>query len=193
MPTVPARQPAPTDDGSDLGPVLAAAAAGDASAFEALHRRFAAIVHGIARARVGRTEADDVVQETFVALHRNLPRIRDPRALPGWLRQVATNAANDRWRRRRRRRRETSGLCDGEDPVAPEASAGADADLRRRLWAGLGALPETYREALVWRLVEGLSGPEIAARTGLTHASVRVHLCRGMALLRAELRKADPS
>lgn len=192
MPTVPAPLPDPAEDGSDLGPVLAAAAAGDAAAFETMYRRFAPVVHGIALARVGRTEADDVVQETFVALHRGLARLRDPRALPGWLRAVATNAANDRWRRLRRRgAAEAHDL--GEGPAAPEANADGDLDLRRRVWAGLGALPEVYREALVWRLVEGLPGPEIAARTGLTPASVRVHLCRGMALLRAELRKANPS
>jgi RNA polymerase sigma-70 factor (ECF subfamily) len=49
------------------------------------------------------------------------------------------------------------------------------------------ALPVAYRETLVLRLVEGLTGPEIAERTGLTPASVRVNLHRGMALLREKL------
>jgi RNA polymerase sigma-70 factor, ECF subfamily len=48
-------------------------------------------------------------------------------------------------------------------------------------------LPEAYRETLVLRLVEGMTGPEIAARTGLTAASVRVNLHRGMKLLRERL------
>ena len=48
-------------------------------------------------------------------------------------------------------------------------------------------LPESYRETLVLRLVEGMTGPEIAARTGLTAASVRVNLHRGMKLLRERL------
>ena len=48
-------------------------------------------------------------------------------------------------------------------------------------------LPEAYRETLVLRLVEGLTGPEIAERTGLTPASVRVNLHRGMKLLREKL------
>lgn len=46
-------------------------------------------------------------------------------------------------------------------------------------------LPEAYRETLAMRLVEGMSGPEIAAVTGLTQRSVRVNLHRGMHLLRA--------
>jgi RNA polymerase sigma-70 factor (ECF subfamily) len=50
-------------------------------------------------------------------------------------------------------------------------------------------LPESYRETLVFRLVEGMTGPEIAARTGLTEASVRVNLCRGMKMLRERLER----
>ena len=48
-------------------------------------------------------------------------------------------------------------------------------------------LPESYRETLIFRLVEGMTGLEIAARTGLTPDSVRVNLCRGMKLLRDQL------
>jgi len=48
-------------------------------------------------------------------------------------------------------------------------------------------LPEAYREPLILRLVEGMTGPEIAARTGLTHGSVRVNLYRGMQMLREKL------
>ena len=48
-------------------------------------------------------------------------------------------------------------------------------------------LPEAYRETLVLRLVEGMSGDEIAARTGLTSASVRVNLHRGIKMLRERL------
>jgi len=50
------------------------------------------------------------------------------------------------------------------------------------------SLSEAYRETLILRLVEGMTGPEIAARTGMTHGSVRVNLHRGMQQLRAKLR-----
>jgi len=53
--------------------------------------------------------------------------------------------------------------------------------------AVLRTLPETYRESLTLRLVEGMTGPEIAARLGLTHGSVRVNLHRGMRMLRERL------
>ena len=49
------------------------------------------------------------------------------------------------------------------------------------------SLSQAYRETLILRLVEGMTGPEIAARTGMTHGSVRVNLHRGMEQLRAKL------
>ena len=59
-----------------------------------------------------------------------------------------------------------------------------------RALAAIRALPEAYRDTLMLRLVEGMTGPEIAWRTGLTPESVRVNLCRGMKLLRHAL---DPA
>jgi len=49
------------------------------------------------------------------------------------------------------------------------------------------SLPEAYRETLVLRFVEGMTGPEIASRTGLTAASVRVNLHRGVKMLREKM------
>ena len=63
---------------------------------------------------------------------------------------------------------------------APKAEAIAVLDTIR-------ALPEAYRETLILRLVEGMTGPEISERTGLTPESVRVNLHRGMKMLRERL------
>ena len=57
--------------------------------------------------------------------------------------------------------------------------------------ASIQRLPEAYRETLVLRLVEGMTGPEIAERTGLTPGSVRVNLHRGLQLLRDALGGKD--
>lgn len=167
----------------DLEPTLAAARAGDDAAFAALYRRFVGVVHGIALARVGPSDADDVVQEAFVAVHRGLASVRDAAAFPGWVCAVARNAATDR-ARRKARAPVTAPLHDhAARPVTHD-----DGDARRaHALAALQALPEAYRETLVFRLVEGLTGPEIAARTGLTPGSVRVNLCKGLAMLRARL------
>ena len=171
----------------DVAAWLAAARGGDGTAFEALYRRYAPVAHGVALARVGPSDAEDVVQDVFVALHRSLATLRDPAALAAWVRTTAAHAAVDRLRRRARAPT-TAPLADARAREAADDGAA----LRARVLAAIQGLPDGYREALVWRLVEGLSGPEIAARTGLTPGSVRVHLHRGMALLRDALPEDRP-
>ena len=68
------------------------------------------------------------------------------------------------------------------DSASARAEALAILDLIR-------SLPDAYRETLVLRLVEGMTGQEIANRTGLTAASVRVNLHRGMKMLREKLQR----
>jgi len=183
----PEARPAAADGATEVLRWLVAARGGDGDAFAAIFRRFAPIVHGVALSRIGPSDADDVVQETFLALHRALASIRDAAALAGWLRAVAVNAVTDRFRRRARRP-SPAPLADVADCAArPPANDGHA--LRLDVLARIQELPEAYRETLVWRLVEGLSGPEIAERTGLTPGSVRVNLHRGMALLRERLKE----
>lgn len=173
------------EGGRELALALARARTGDPAACEALYRDYARAVHGIALARVGPGEAEDVTQEAFAAVFRGLSAVRDAAALPGWICAVARNVAEDA--RRRRARRPAPGPLASE-PVAPPVRDG-EGELRSRVLRRLEQLPQAYRETLVLRLVEGLSGPEIAARTGLSPGSVRVNLCRGMALLRPLLQE----
>lgn len=169
----------------DLAPLISAARAGGRDAFGEIHRRFAAVVHGIALAHVAPSDAEDVTQETFVKVHRTLATLRDPEAFPAWICRIARNVALDHARRARRRPPQSPLPFDREAP----ASAAGDEDLRRQALRALARLPEAYRETLFLRLAEGLSGPEIAARTGLTPESVRVNLCRGLSMLRPLLRE----
>jgi RNA polymerase sigma-70 factor (ECF subfamily) len=71
----------------------------------------------------------------------------------------------------------------GSQQAGPQAEAA-------EILALIQSLPEAYRETLILRLVEGMTGPEIASRTGLTHASVRVNLHRGMKQLREKMEAA---
>jgi RNA polymerase sigma-70 factor (ECF subfamily) len=105
-----------------------------------------------------------------------LPQLGEPAAFPGWILAIARNRAIDHVRGQK----PTDELVDV--PVdAPRAG-----ELREALTA-LRALPDAYRETMILRLVEGLTGPEIAEQTGLSHGSVRVNLHRGMKLLRERL------
>ena len=161
------------------------AGAGDQAAFAGLYDRYARMVHGMILASVGpgagRDDVDDLVQEVFLAAWRRLGALRDPAAFGGWLASIARNRATDY----HRRRHDSEELP--EHLAAPEASS-ARLEAHAVL-AVIRSLPPAYRETLVLRLVEGLTGPEIAAQTGLTAASVRVNLHRGMKLLREKLER----
>lgn len=163
--------------------LVRAASAGDQAAFEHLYARYAPMVHGILLARVPRTDVDDLVQEVFVAAWQRLGSLREAGAFGGWLAMIARNRATDF----HRQAVPSCELDEGDASTRRDADpAGAAIDAARALGA-IRSLPAAYRETLVLRLVEGLSGAEIAARTGLTAASVRVNLHRGMKLLREKL------
>ncbi|MGQ0553021.1 MAG: RNA polymerase sigma factor [Planctomycetota bacterium] len=154
---------------------------GDEQAFRALYERFAPMVHAVLVTRAPRGEADDLMQDVFLAAWRALHQVRDGEHVGAWLAAMARHAAQ-RGCERARRRLETPIESEPMDP-----RRGADG--RLDVLAVLRGLPVAYRETLAMRLVEGLSGPQIAEATGLTHGSVRVNLSRGMKLLQAALRE----
>ncbi|MHC5064946.1 MAG: RNA polymerase sigma factor [Planctomycetota bacterium] len=158
-------------------------ASGDPDAFTRLYERFGPVVHGILLLRVGHEEAEDLTQEVFLRLHRGIGVLREASSLPAWICTTARNLATDHMRRQSRKpEQEPLGELAGGD-------GGENHELATRVLQRLRALPEAYQETLVLRLVEGLTGPEISACTGLTEGSVRVNLCRGMSILREQLRK----
>jgi RNA polymerase sigma-70 factor (ECF subfamily) len=159
---------------------VAAARAGDRAAFGRLYARYLGMVHGILLARVPRTDVDDLVQEVFLQAMRKLSSLRDAGAFGGWIAMIARNRAHDFFRSSKP---ETE-LVDNIAATSGKPDAEALAAL-----AAIRSLPEAYRETLILRLVEGMTGAEIAERTGLTPGSVRVNLHRGMAQLREILSK----
>jgi len=151
---------------------------GDREAFAQLYQRFARMVHGIVLARIARTDVDDVVQDVFVTALDRLADLREPAAFGGWLAAIARHRAADYGRRMLVTDVLTEDAAAREDPDRLEALEILDA---------VRSLPDAYHETLMLRLVEGMTGAEIAERTGLTPASVRVNLHRGMKLLREKL------
>jgi RNA polymerase sigma-70 factor (ECF subfamily) len=150
---------------------------GDRDGFARLYDLYAPLVHGILLARVPRMEVDDLVQDIFLHAFKKLHTLRDAAAFGPWIAMIARNRAVDF----HRRSKETVEIDDDVRGSNTQESRAAEIlELIRNL-------PEAYRETLVLRLVEGMTGPEIAERTGLTAASVRVNLHRGMKLLREKL------
>ena len=156
--------------------LIRAAAEGDRAAFGELYLRYARLVHGILLARVPPRDAEDLVQDVFMAALRRIGELRTVAAFRGWLAAIARHRAIDYFRER------GAGREAPELRVVPARSPDTldglvALDMLRRL-------PEAYRETMILRLVEGMTGPEIALQTGLTPESVRVNLCRGMNMLR---------
>ncbi len=175
---------APAWSPEDDVPLVRLAQSGDAASFDALYVRHARVVHAVLLGRSGsREDAEDLVQEVFLAAWRQLATLRDPAAFAGWVMTIARHQRIDH----ARRARQLTPLAEVEARLAgtrPVDTARLEAE---RALAAVRALPPAYRETLLLRLVEGLTGPEIAQRTGLTPESVRVNLCRGMKLLREAL------
>ena len=165
--------------------LVLAARAGDRDAFGALYDRYARMVHGILLARVPASDVDDLVQDVFLRALPKLCDLRDAARFGPWLAAITRNRANDYHRQSRTVATPTESLSEDEvDLPALETHRGEEA---AAILAIVRSLSETYRETLIHRLVEGMTGPEIAVRTGMTPGSVRVNLHRGMQQLRERL------
>jgi RNA polymerase sigma-70 factor (ECF subfamily) len=162
---------------SELAQTIRAVASGDQDAFSRLYAAYVRMVHAILLGRVPRRDVDDLVQDVFLTAYLRIAELRDARAFGGWIAVIARNRATD-YLRQSRQEVELPAELPGGDAIQAETLAVLDV---------VRKLPEAYRETLVMRLVEGMSGNEIAERTGLTPASVRVNLHRGMKLLREQL------
>jgi RNA polymerase sigma-70 factor, ECF subfamily len=181
--TAPAPEPA-----GDSSLVLAARE-GDRAAFGGLYARYARMVHGILLARVPASDVDDLVQDVFLRALPRLCDLRDVARFGPWLAAITRNRANDYYRQTRAAAAVTVSLPEDEAEL-PASNTARDPEAATIL-ALVRSLPDAYRETLILRLVEGMTGPEIAARTGLTPGSVRVNLHRGMQQLREKLSQAS--
>ena len=156
---------------------------GDNEAFNDLHKMFAPLVHGIVLARVPPGEVEDIVQEVFLLAYKRLHTLRDRNAVGAWLAMIARNCATEFYRRAKPTEELSEDLSGSSNNSLAEA---------REILAVIRALPEAYKETLILRLVEGMTGAEIAEQSGLTPESVRVNLHRGMKLLRQKLGIKEP-
>ena len=169
----------PAGHAAEDGRLVRLARTGDESAFARLYERYGRIVHALLLARVSRDEVEDLVQDVFLTAWKRLDDLRDPAAFGGWIAMIARNRATDAHRR-------SAEFVELPDDLAGRGGPSDQAEAHAALDA-IRTLPEAYRDTLMLRLVEGMTGPEISERTGLTPASVRVNLHRGMKLLREKL------
>ena len=163
--------------------LVVAARAGEGWAREALFRRHAPLVAGMAFRLLGRDEdVDDLVQDSFVEALRSLHRLQAPQAFASWIASIVVRTSSKLIRRRRLLTRlglrRGDAAVDVEAVVSPSAPPDVATELRD-LYGRIEALPAKERVALVLRRVEGLAIDEIAALTGASPATVKRRVAEG--------------
>ena len=152
--------------------------------FDALVREHQSMVFSLAYHFLhDRGLAEEVAQEVFLSLHRNLATVESPAHALFWLRQATVRRAIDETRRRRRRPQ----VALDEVPEPATGAGTADpllGDVLRRL---IAALPEAPRMVMVLRYQEDLDPSEIAELLEMPLATVKSHLHRSLAVLREKL------
>lgn len=132
-------------------------------------------------------DAEEVVQDAFVAVHRHWGRLRDEESAAAYLRRCVVNGARSALRRRGVRERYAASLAAGRPGVDVRSAedAAAQAALHDDVVAALNRLPQRQREVLVLRYYLDLDLDSTAAALGVTVGSVKTHAHRGLAALRA--------
>src|SRR5216684_1513537 len=147
----------------DDAALVRAAQGGDRAAFGQLYQRYVRMVHGILLARVPSAAAEDLVHDVFLQALPKLAALRDVSRFGPWLAAIARNRATDF----HRRAKPDCSLDDqaqvAEAPENPEREIAIEDSIT--LLNAVRGLPDVYREPLILRFVEGMTGPEIAART----------------------------
>ncbi len=145
-----------------------------------------AFLRGLARRLLDASEADDAVQDTYVAALESSERARRPQA---WLGTVLRNIAASR-RRARERRRLREQESARRDRISPADKDVARLEVRRRAVAAVLALDPVYRDVVIARFLHGLSVARTARRLDVPRETVRTRQRRALAQLRARLDSA---
>lgn len=135
-------------------------------------------------------EADDAVQDTFLAASRALATFRGDASLKTWLTTITVNQCRGRLRKRKTRQRLQFLISNIQSRIAPLPSpedSALEADTHRRLWAAVDTLDEKHRLPVLMRYVHELPIPEIAAALGLPEGTVHSRLNHARARLKEEL------
>lgn len=181
--------------------LAARAKSGDQEAFRLLfersRRRLAVLVHyRMSPSLRARMEADDVLQEVYLAAWRDLDRFhwRSPGSFLRWLSAIASHVLADLARYENRDKRDAARLTRFRSVSNPGGAEPADTDTPsriytraerlRQLFARLDELPEDYRNAIVMAKVEGLDTAEMAARLGRSREAAALLLHRALARFR---------
>jgi RNA polymerase sigma-70 factor (ECF subfamily) len=142
---------------------------------EALYQAHVRPIYAFIFSRVGSREvAEDITSEVFLRALAHLDPTREEHSIVAWLYRVARNAVNDYWRAGRGAQVISLDQVRVVRTNAPPPDTGRQEQTARRARALLDRLPENYRTVLHYRLIEGLSVAETAARMSTSESNVKV-------------------
>lgn len=174
---------------TELKDLLVKGLAGDAPAYHAFLKRLAVHLRAFVKRRLSRLpdDAEDLVQETLIAIHNQRHTYDVAQPLTAWVYAIARYKLVDLLRRRARH----DVLNDPwDDELAVFAQSDAEAvDARRDISKLLARLPDGQRLPIMCMKLEGLSVVEAARRTGMSESAVKVGVHRGLIALAAMIRK----
>jgi RNA polymerase sigma-70 factor (ECF subfamily) len=169
---------------------MAAYVGGNEHAFSELFQRYAPMLVRMMQRHVRYHDAVEIVQQTFLQVHRARYDYDPERPLRPWLMTIACNLRREHFRRSRRR---PEAPLDREPPASgrpPDAFVSAEIE---RLHRALAALPDGQREVIALHWFEERGFAEVAALLGLTVSAVKVRAHRGYRALRKVLEDVPPS
>ena len=166
---------------------MAAYVAGDAAAFRVIFARYAPVLlRAMLRELYVREEANDLVQQTFLQLHRARADFDPGQKLKPWVFTIAMNLKREYFRKKKRRPERSL-----DADAVPEPAVGAlgpdRVDARRTLARVLDGLPADQREVIELHWFDGLEFPEVAVVVGASVSAVKVRAHRGYVRLRQAL------
>jgi len=165
--------------------MVMAALAGADEAFETVIRTYSRRVYVVAYAILQDvSEAEDIVQDTFLKAHHQRGILREPEKFPAWLLTVTRNGARDRLRRRRPQAEPEAFDTLADHSVVTPGSALEKEEHQAHLRRALATLPEEHRIALTLRYLEGLDYRAIETTMGLSNGALRGILGRALGTLR---------
>lgn len=171
---------------------MAAYVAGDAAAFRAIFERYAPLLlRAMLRELYVREEANDLVQQTFLQLHRARADFDPGQKLKPWVFTIAMNLKREYFRRKKRRPERSLDAEAGLEPAVAALGA-ARVEARRTLARVLGELPADQREVIELHWFDGLDFPEVAQVVGASLSAVKVRAHRGYVRLREVLGDTAP-
>jgi RNA polymerase sigma-70 factor, ECF subfamily len=173
---------------------MARYAAGDDQAFDDLYAVLAPRLYRACVLLIGPVEADDLLQEVFLKIHRARDAFVPGGNVVAWSLAIARTTSVDRLRRRRRRELTTDATvieqCIASDALSPECIARGQA-FSAKVGAALMMLSESLRSAYVLVRIEGLSCAEAAAVLGTTNNAIKQRVHRAQEALRTTVPRGE--